>query len=469
MPRSLLCVLLAVVAATTAAPLLAPAGAQAEVVWLCRPGLDDDPCRIGQDATFQEPGGRQRVVTPEVDEDPRVDCFYVYPTVSNQLTPNATKARDPELKSIAKYQAARFNRHCRVFAPVYRQSTLASIITSYAGTSGADRQLAYGDVLEAWRTYLEQDNDGRGVVLIGHSQGTFMLRQLLRREIEAHADQRRRLVGAILLGGNVTVAAGRDVGGDFARTPLCTRRAQVGCVVAYSTFAEDPPTDSRFGRSVAPPAENPSTLPGGPGFEVACTDPRPLAGVDGPLRLLVPSEPFAPGPLAGGTLITSGGVPPSAPTTWVSPPDRFEGGCRTINGAHVLRYDPLPGSRRPVFFPEPTWGTHLVDENLALDELVSLVDQQAQRWTSPQLRLARRCVDGRLRVRLDGRDAELVRDVTFRLGGRVVGRARAAAGLERTVARRTLARIRSRTLRATARLDAGPRQVELARRAPSCG
>ena len=32
-----------------------------------------------------------------------------------------------------------------------------------------------------------------------------------------------------------------------------------------------------------------------------------------------------------------------------------------------------PGSRRPMWFPEPGWGTHLIDANIALDPLVALV------------------------------------------------------------------------------------------------
>src|SRR5687767_12334947 len=88
-----------------AALALAAAPAQAEVVWLCKPGMADNPCELPQDTTYMESGGADRVVTPP--SGPReIDCFYVYPTVSNQLTPNANKDRDPELESIAKYQAA---------------------------------------------------------------------------------------------------------------------------------------------------------------------------------------------------------------------------------------------------------------------------------------------------------------------------------------------------------------------------
>lgn len=332
--------------------------ASAEVEWLCKPGMAENPCAIAQDTTSQPD---LAPVTPPAGAR-GVDCFYVYPTVSNQLTANADKSRDPELVSIAKYQAARFDLQCRVFTPIYRQGTLAAIANGYAQRPGADFELAYADVLEAWREYLATDNGGRGVVLIGHSQGTRMLRMLLSREIENDPAQQARLVSALLLGGNVTTA-------DFRSTPVCTERAQLGCVVAYSTYFEDPGEGSRFGRSTVPSAE------------VVCTDPRPLAGESGPFRLLTPSEPFAPGPILAGIVLTSNGVPPFATTTWVSPPDRAEGGCERIDGAHVLRLEPVGVSRRPMWFPEPNWGTHLVDVNLALDTLVSLVGQQAARWT----------------------------------------------------------------------------------------
>jgi hypothetical protein len=425
--------------------------ARAEVVWLCEPGAAGNPCEIPQDTTVQRSGAPDRVLTPR--RGPReIDCFYVYPTVSNQLSPNADKSRDPELESIAGYQAARFSQQCRVYAPIYRQATLAAIATGMVGESGADRELAYRDVREAWREYLAKENRGRGVVLIGHSQGTFMLRELVAREIEGNRQQRRRLVSALLIGGNVATAPGELRGGDFERTPLCSRRAQVGCVVAYSTFAEDPPKDARFGT-----AEE--------GLEVACTDPRRLAGWKRPLNLLVPSEPFAPGPIAAGIVITSQGVPPSASTTWVSPPDRFEGACRTINGAHVLRLAPRPGSRRPGWFPEPSWGTHLVDVNITLDPLVRLVTRQAKRWTNPRLRLKRRCGKARTVVRPAGRELGFVRAARFKLGRRTLARDRKPP-FRVAVGPRELRRGPARNIKAVATLKHGePRRLALKRRA----
>jgi len=52
----------------------------------------------------------------------------------------------------------------------------------------------------------------------------------------------------VLLGGNVLVREGGDRGGDFQHLRACRSRAQLGCVIAFSTFNETPPNPSRFGR-----------------------------------------------------------------------------------------------------------------------------------------------------------------------------------------------------------------------------
>ena len=55
--------------------------------------------------------------------------------------------------------------------------------------------LAYNDVLDAWNYYLKNDNGGRGVVLVGHSQGSGVLTQLItqrdRRQAGAGEDHLR--------------------------------------------------------------------------------------------------------------------------------------------------------------------------------------------------------------------------------------------------------------------------------------
>ena len=115
-------------------------------VWLCKPGIPDNPCEPGFDTTLLvavRPDGRHPV--RQADEKRKFDCFYVYPTVSDDKTPNSDLSIDPEERSIALYQAARYSLHCRVFAPMYRQLTLGAILNGAPIPPDA-RQIAYGDV-----------------------------------------------------------------------------------------------------------------------------------------------------------------------------------------------------------------------------------------------------------------------------------------------------------------------------------
>jgi hypothetical protein len=355
----------------------APA-AQGDVVWLCRPGLADDPCTGSLATTVAEPDGTTRTVALGAAPRPRIDCFYVYPTVSEQLGANADKRREAAQIAIARYQAARFRQRCRVFAPMYRQATLAGLAVPALRTPDALR-LAYGDVLEAWRAYLRDDNRGRGFVLIGHSQGSRMLRRLIREEIDPRRALRRRLVSAIIPGANVKVPVGKDVGGDFAHVRACRAPRQLHCVMAWSTFADPPPAKPRFGTSDET-APDPFGLPVGPRYEVLCTNPADLAGNGfAPLRTLLRTEPY-PGII--GLLLTGmyGGPPPTAPTPWLVPQDRYRGRCEHRGPAHVLMLSPVGSARHLHAEPDATWGVHIADLNIALGDLVTTVHRQERAY-----------------------------------------------------------------------------------------
>ena len=352
--------------------LAGASAAQAEVVWLCQPGAEPNPCAESLETTVEEPDGTSHVENPPPAANPAADCFYVYPTVSQQPSRNADKSKDPAVVAIARYQAARFAQTCRVFAPMYRQQTLGGLA---AGGSPEALQLAYSDVEEAWRAYLAEHNDGRPFVLIGHSQGTRMLRRLLRDEIDPRPDLRRRLVSALLLGGNVSVREGQVAGGDFQNVPACTTAGQRGCVVAWSTFNETPPSNSRYGRV---PAEDTSGFgfPAGPGYEVLCTNPADLAGNERrELVTYMRSEPF-PGILGLLLIEMYGGPQPSAPTPWLRPRERYTGACERRDGANVLMLESIGDARKLNPAPDPSWGLHLADGNIALGDLVRVVQDQ---------------------------------------------------------------------------------------------
>jgi hypothetical protein len=344
--------------------------------WLCKPGIPNNPCEPGFGTTLISPtGGVLGTTMPKPDRNRRkTDCFYVYPTVSDDKTTNSDLSIDPEELSIALYQAARYSLDCRVFAPIYRQVTLQALFSGTALPPDA-RQLAYNDVLGAWKTYLRKYNQGRGVVLIGHSQGTFVLRELIHQAVDPKKNVRKRLISAILLGGNVTVAPGRTVGGDFKHIPACSKAKQFGCAIAFSTFGAPVPADARFGR---PSSFTPPGLP--TTGDVLCTNPAALGGGTALLTSVFPTQPFAPGTTIGiATQAVGQPTPTGATTPWFQA-QAYTGACDPSNNAHVLQISPVGGAPNLNAIPDATWGLHLVDANIALGNLTTDVARQAKAW-----------------------------------------------------------------------------------------
>jgi hypothetical protein len=349
---------------------VAAGGAAAKTVWLCKPGLSANPCDRSLTTMVVRADGTQRTERSSRPRKPKIDCFYVYPTVSGQDRINATKTAEPEQKAVAEQQAARFSQTCRVFAPVYRQLTLRAIAGDIPASAAAK---AYGDVRSAWLDYLRNHNKGRGVVLIGHSQGTYLLRQLARDVIDRRPNVRRRLVSALLLGGNVLVKKGRDSGGDFRHIPACRAARRTGCVIGYSTFYGTPPADSRFGR-----ANDRFGLQADPATEeVLCTNPTALGGGSGELDPYFATTPF-PGPLGAVT----DRPPASVSTRWIAVPGLYRARCRREAGAVWLGVTPAAGDPRPLVSERigPDWGLHLYDVNLPLGNLVGVVRRQAKAY-----------------------------------------------------------------------------------------
>jgi hypothetical protein len=185
-----------------------------------------------------------------------------------------------------------------------------------------------------------------------------MLTPLVASEIDPNPSVRARLVSALLIGCNVKVAVGQDVGGDFQNIPACRSADQTGCVVAYSSFNEVPPPDSLFGKADTGCR---STELAGKNVEVLCVNPASLSGGTGSLEPYLPSS--------------------SAPTPWVAYPGLYTAHCESSGGANWLQVDTInvAGDQRPKVAEAigAIWGLHLVDVNIALGNLVDLVRQQA--------------------------------------------------------------------------------------------
>ena len=196
---------------------------------------------------------------------------------------------------------------------------------------------------------------------------TYTSYQLIAKDIDSKPALRKRLVSAILLGGNVLVPgpAHPHVGGTFQHVPACRSATQLGCVIAFSTFDQTPPANSLFGRTTVA------------GDQVLCTNPAALGGGSARVDPLFPSPPFAPGTLIAAGISLLKITQPTAPTTWISEPGAYSARCSSAGGANVLQITALDGAQTATPSPDPTWGLHLLDANIALGNLISFVHTEA--------------------------------------------------------------------------------------------
>ena len=359
-------------AAAMAQPKAAPNDYSNTGNWLCWPGkVDGSACASTQDYTVVNKDGSTKKVAFVRPKAPAYDCFYVYPTASEDPTPNSDMIPGRELNPVTMAQFGRYGAVCRQFAPMYRSVTLAALRSGMAGNPmpGIDRELNYNDVRDAWNYYLKNENKGRGVVLVGHSQGSGLITRLVQQEIEGKPVA-KQIISVITPGTTVQVPPGKDVGGTYKSTPLCRKVGQFGCVVVYSTFRADRPP------SVTPPSrfarENKAQ-----GTVASCVNPASLAGGKADMDVYQ----------SKGTIDWAKGKPVDTP--YVRLPSMVSAQCvtkgeytyleATVNGAPTdARSNTLVGDVGSP--PDPTWGLHNGDMSVAIGDLVGLVDVQAKAW-----------------------------------------------------------------------------------------
>jgi hypothetical protein len=320
--------------------------------WVCRPG-SETVCTTALDAEVQMADGttQSQPFTPAAN--PPIDCFYVYPTVSQEQTEFADLTDSPIIQAVTRQQVGRLSSRCRVFAPIYRQ------VTNYGLTHGASEGSGdppMQDVQAAWAYYLQHDNGGRGVVIIGHSQGTILLQRLIAESIDGAASQ-SLLISAFLAGDpSLAVPPGGVVGGTFSHIPTCSSASQVGCVYAWGSYLA--------GDTSAPP------IFGGArndGFVSACVNPAAPGGGSAGLKFYYP-----------------GANPPA----WVEAIGQVTGQCVLDGtGANNFVVTVLPGQFAAQLTAllkaqevAPGWGVHPYDIPLVQGNMLDVLDAEIATW-----------------------------------------------------------------------------------------
>jgi hypothetical protein len=172
-------------------------------------------------------------------EDAEVDVFFVHPTTfisSSSWNQSIEKKYLSKNNRAVRYlhewslrdQASIFNSCCKVYAPHYRQATLASFL-SLRGDGGKALNYAYRDVRAAFFYFLENFNKNRAFVLVGHSQGSMHIIRLLKEEI----------VGKELMGRMVTAYTVGYPSKPISGLKVCGSKTETMCQISWNTQSID--------------------------------------------------------------------------------------------------------------------------------------------------------------------------------------------------------------------------------------
>ena len=149
---------------------------------------------------------------PEITRD--VDTFYIYSTVymgANEGDPdyatldNAEMLAGLEIEHAIKSSA--FEDSTNVFIPYYRQAGMKVAGDSWMKTGNIDAAvngMPYENIAAALDYYFENYNGGRPFVIAGHSQGSAILRLVLKGYFKDHPEYYAHMVAAYAIGYSIT-------------------------------------------------------------------------------------------------------------------------------------------------------------------------------------------------------------------------------------------------------------------------
>ncbi|MFK7969708.1 MAG: DUF3089 domain-containing protein [Bacteroidia bacterium] len=187
----------------------------------------------------------------DIQANAEVDVFFLHPTSytykkgntnwNGAIDDSSLNKRTEE--SAIKYQASIFNGVGRVFAPRYRQAHIHAYFEEKNRPEAIKAfKLAFGDVAKAFSHYLKHHNQGRPIIIAGHSQGSTHSILLLKHFFDGKPLQ-DQLVAAYLVGMPVTPDT-------FKTIPPCTSKLQTGCYCTWRTIKRKKSVDWIGGEDV---------------------------------------------------------------------------------------------------------------------------------------------------------------------------------------------------------------------------
>ena len=192
---------------------------------------------------------------PEITKD--VDAIYIYSTSYTDMSfedgaSNYVPIDNPQMILLAngEYEtnATVFEESCNVFAPYYRQAGMKYANEVAKKTGNIDAALAglsYTDIKASLDYYFENCNNGRPFIIAGHSQGSAMVRYVLKNYFTEHLDYYQRMVAAYPIGFAIT----KDDLEAYPHLKFATGESDTGVIISYNT--EGPKNVEENARNVA--------------------------------------------------------------------------------------------------------------------------------------------------------------------------------------------------------------------------
>ena len=180
---------------------------------------------------------------PNITKD--VDTFYVYATEYMGLGEN-----DPEyaaldnaemLKGVDNQymlQASAYEDSSNVFVPYYRQAGMRVMRKSWLETGDVDKAISampYNDITAALDYYFKNYNNGRPFIIAGHSQGSAIIRLLLKKYFMEHPDYYKRMIAAYVIGYSIT----KDDLKAYPHLKFAAGETDTGVIISWNTEGKE--------------------------------------------------------------------------------------------------------------------------------------------------------------------------------------------------------------------------------------
>ena len=199
-----------------------------ESSWIAHPNVADNADWI--------PGGGKA----HAHSESSAHVFFIHPTAylsSDHWTGtlNRNTATEENRQWTMANQASVFNLCCEIYAPYYREVSIAAYFEPDLNVSGPAIDFAYRDVARAFQSFLQQIPDDSPFIVASHSQGTLHGQRLLQEVIDKR-HERHRLVAAYLIGGTIHEHL---FSSHYKNIDLCKTASDIHCVIAFDTWREN--------------------------------------------------------------------------------------------------------------------------------------------------------------------------------------------------------------------------------------